>query len=348
MTLTNFYVVTPDSHSDDCALATQVGPAGLAVDGAGNGVLEAGEVAVVSPTWANTGLNVVALNGTASAFGGPVGPPAPTYDLIDASGSYATLNPSQSAACSDCYGVSITAATRPATHWDATLTESLDSATLQQGAPLPTQKIWTLHVGGSFTDVASGNFYPYIETVLHNNVTAGCGDGTTFCPSNPVTRQEMAVFLLKAFESPGYAPPACITPAFVDVPCSSLFGPWINELVARDITAGCGDGTTFCPSDPVTREQMAVLLLKTFEGSGYVPPTCTTADLRRRAMLEPVRPVDLRARRARHHGRLRRRELLRGQSDRPAGDGGLPRQDVWPDSLRSLRIGGLEGPLTFF
>ncbi len=277
VTLTNFYVVTPDSHSDDCALATQVGPAGLAVDGAGNGVLEAGEVAVVSPTWANTGLNVVALNGTASAFGGPVGPTAPTYDLIDASGSYATLNPSQSAACSDCYGVSITAATRPATHWDATLTESLDSATLQQGAPLPTQKIWTLHVGGSFTDVASGNFYPYIETVLHNNVTAGCGDGTTFCPSNPVTRQEMAVFLLKAFESPGYAPPACITPAFVDVPCSSLFGPWINELVARDITAGCGDGTTFCPSDPVTREQMAVLLLKTFEGSGYVPPTCTTA-----------------------------------------------------------------------
>ncbi len=61
------------------------------------------------------------------------------------------------------------------------------------------EKDWTLHVGGSFTDVPTDSlFYPSIETVLHNGVTAGCGAGDTFCPGDTVTRQQMAVFLLKA------------------------------------------------------------------------------------------------------------------------------------------------------
>ncbi len=275
VTITDFYLQVPDGHSDDCSQATQVGPAGLAVDGAGNGILEVDETAVISPSWANTGLNAVALNGAASAFGGPAGP---TYDLLDAAGAYDTLNPTESASCSDCYGVSITAATRPATHWDASITESLNPASAPQGPPLA-QKTWMLHVGGSFTDVPSGsNFYPSVETVLHNGVTAGCGDGTTFCPTDTVTRQQMAVFLLKAAEGSGYMPPVCDTPVFLDVPCTSPFAPWINELAARGVTAGCGDGTNYCPADPTTRQQMAVFLLKTAEGSAYVPPACTTAD----------------------------------------------------------------------
>ncbi len=108
-------------------------------------------------------------------------------------------------------------------------------------------------------------------------MTAGCGDGTTFCPTDTVTRQQMAVFLLKAAEGSAYTPPACDTPVFLDVPCSSPFAAWINELAARGVTAGCGDGTNYCPGDPTTRQQMAVFLLKTAEGSAYVPPACTTA-----------------------------------------------------------------------
>jgi hypothetical protein len=73
----------------------------------------------------------------------------------------------------------------------------------------------------------------------------------------------MAVFLLKTDEGSTYVPPVCDTPAFDDVPCDSPFAPWINELVARAVTAGCG-GPNSCPASPVARQQMAVFLVKTF------------------------------------------------------------------------------------
>ena len=45
----------------------------------------------------------------------------------------------------------------------------------------------------------------------------------------------------------------------------------IGKLSARGITAGCGNGN-FCPGDPVTRAQMAVLLERAMRGSSFVPP----------------------------------------------------------------------------
>ncbi len=50
---------------------------------------------------------------------------------------------------------------------------------------------------------------------------------------------------------------------FTDVPCSSNFAPWIYELVARNITAGCGGGN-YCPLTSANRGQMATFLVKTF------------------------------------------------------------------------------------
>jgi hypothetical protein len=84
----------------------------------------------------------------------------------------------------------------------------------------------------------------------------------------------MAVFLLKAEHGLCYTPPSCTTQMFGDVPCSSNFAPWINELVTEGITGGCGGGN-FCPMSPVLRQQMAVFLLKTEHGASYVPPACT-------------------------------------------------------------------------
>ena len=73
----------------------------------------------------------------------------------------------------------------------------------------------------------------------------------------------MAVLLLKTVEGPAYAPPSCTVASFTDVPCASVFAPWIYELVARNITGGCGGGN-YCPTDPATRGQMAVFMVKTF------------------------------------------------------------------------------------
>ena len=50
---------------------------------------------------------------------------------------------------------------------------------------------------------------------------------------------------------------------FSDVPASSPFCPWIEELARRGVVTGCGGGA-YCPTSPVTREQMSVFLSVTF------------------------------------------------------------------------------------
>jgi hypothetical protein len=133
-----------------------------------------------------------------------------------------------------------------------------------------------LTVPGTFVDVLpSDPFLSYIETVYAAGVTGGCNTNPLkYCPAKSVTREQMAVFLLKAKYGSGHTPPACVG-TFTDVACSSPFAPWIEELAASGITAGCGSGT-YCPADPVTRQQMAVFLLKAEHGSGYTPPACSS------------------------------------------------------------------------
>ena len=48
----------------------------------------------------------------------------------------------------------------------------------------------------------------------------------------------------------------------------------MEKLIRNGVTAGCGGGN-YCRDDSVTRAQMAVFLLKSELGSGYIPPTCT-------------------------------------------------------------------------
>jgi hypothetical protein len=116
---------------------------------------------------------------------------------------------------------------------------------------------------GMFADVpCSSNFAPWIEAMAAEGITGGCGGGN-FCPLAPVRRDQMAVFLLKGEHGSTYAPPPC-TGAFTDVPCPGAFANWIEQLKAEDITGGCGDGTTYCPSSSNTRGQMAVFMVKTF------------------------------------------------------------------------------------
>jgi len=124
-----------------------------------------------------------------------------------------------------------------------------------------------------FLDVASGNqFYSQVTKLVADGITAGVGGGL-YGVSQSTKRQQMAVFLLKAKYGVCYVPPAC-TGVFPDVPCSSNFAPWIEELATEGITGGCGGGN-FCPQNPVLRQQMAVFLLKAEHGSDYVPPNCT-------------------------------------------------------------------------
>jgi hypothetical protein len=125
---------------------------------------------------------------------------------------------------------------------------------------------------GVFTDVpADDPFAPWIEEIYHRGIVAGCAPGPAYCPDAPVLRQQMAVFLLRALEGLSYAPPAC-EGVFEDVPCPSLFADWVEDLYARGITGGCSASPLlYCPTNAVTRGQMAPFLVKTFSLVLYGP-----------------------------------------------------------------------------
>jgi hypothetical protein len=238
-------------------------PTALAVDSGGNGVLEAGELATLQPTWMNSSGSSSTLTGATTNFTGPAGP---TYSNPGAIGSYGTLADGTSAQCTNCYTVQVTG-TRPAQHWDATIDETI--------TPTSTVETWKLHVGESFPDVpTSQQFYKFIENLFHNGITGGCGGGD-YCPDSSVTRAQMAVFLLKGKHGSGYTPPPCSATVFTDEPCpGGLFVDWVNQLASEGITGGCGGGN-YCPTNPVTRGQMSAFLLKGQHGGSYVPPACS-------------------------------------------------------------------------
>jgi hypothetical protein len=122
-------------------------------------------------------------------------------------------------------------------------------------------------------DYGSGTIYrivpfaqQHIEALVGAGVTAGCGTNPPrYCPDSSVTRQEMAAFVLRAREGPGFSPPACRPPGpFSDVPCESSFAGFIQALKDGGVVAGCGGGN-YCPGRSVTRAEMAVFLVATFK-----------------------------------------------------------------------------------
>jgi hypothetical protein len=115
---------------------------------------------------------------------------------------------------------------------------------------------------GIFADVPPGFFRDFIEQLFADGVTAGCGGGN-YCPASNVTRDQMAIFLLKAKHGGAYTPPPATGTVFADVPASAFAAAYIEQLAAEGITSGCGGGN-YCPSSPVTRSQMAVFLVRAF------------------------------------------------------------------------------------
>jgi hypothetical protein len=262
--ITNFDQQVPDTLTNTC-VAQAAAPLALAVDAAGNQVMEPSETAVMAPTWRNTGTQAITLTGALSSFTGP----AATYTINDGSASYGTIPIGGSQSCgANCYSLTASAATRPITHWDSTVVETVN--------PSATAKTWTLHIGASFVDVTTASpFYRFIETILHRNVTGGC-TLTAYCPVASTTREQMAVFVLVSKDQTAPPPPVCVAGSemFTDVPASSPFCRWIEELARRGVVTGCGGGA-YCPTAPATREAMAVFVLRTLDPT-LNPPACGT------------------------------------------------------------------------
>ena len=135
---------------------------------------------------------------------------------------------------------------------DDPVTRGQMAAFLDRALPLAaTGKDW-------FSDDDGSTFEAEINRLAAAGITKGCNPpaNTLFCPGDPVTRGEMAAFLVRALGLP-----AAGSAGFVDT-VGSTFAEDIDRLAAAGITKGCNppDNTLFCPDDPVTRAQMAAFL----------------------------------------------------------------------------------------
>jgi hypothetical protein len=144
------------------------------------------------------------------------------------------------------------------------------------GLPYSSGEVYNVVHQASFTDVSPTYWAWYwIEKLYANDITGGCLlTPFKYCPENPVTRAEMAVFLEKGMRGSAYIPPAGTGTVFADVPLSYWAADWIEQLFADGITAGCGSGI-YCPEAPVTRAQMAIFLLRAEHGLAFTPPAAT-------------------------------------------------------------------------
>jgi len=143
-------------------------------------------------------------------------------------------------------------------------------ASARNGTITVAGQTFTVYQGMSFGDVAPDNpFYEDIGKLSARGITVGCGNGN-YCPNDPVTREQMAAFIIRALGE--FDPPTPPNQRFVDVPPGNQFYSFIDRLAVLQITQGCTpDHLFYCPSDPVKREQMAAFLLR---GLGeFDPPT---------------------------------------------------------------------------
>jgi hypothetical protein len=116
--------------------------------------------------------------------------------------------------------------------------------------------------GGTFDDDNGNTHEGNIEAIAAEGITLGCNPpaNNRYCPSNAVTRGQMAAFLNRAFKFP-----ASNVDYFTD-DNGTTFEADINAIAKAGITQGCNPPANdhFCPSGQVNRGQMAAFLNRTF------------------------------------------------------------------------------------
>ena len=107
----------------------------------------------------------------------------------------------------------------------------------------------------SFSDDDGSVHESNIEALAGSGITLGCADGL-FCPDDSVSRAQMASFLVRGIDG--------LDPATQDYFADddgNVHEANINVVAENGITLGCGEAV-YCPTDSVTRGQMAAFLFR--------------------------------------------------------------------------------------
>ncbi|MEX2503763.1 MAG: peptidoglycan-binding protein [Egicoccus sp.] len=110
-----------------------------------------------------------------------------------------------------------------------------------------------------FADVPAANPHAgAIAAISEAGITEGCEDGR-YCPRDGVPRQQMASFLVRAFDLP-----ATDAAWFHDV--DGTHAGSTQRLGASGVSGGCDElGLRFCPTENVRRDQMASFIGRALE-----------------------------------------------------------------------------------
>ena len=124
-----------------------------------------------------------------------------------------------------------------------------------------------------FTDVTPG-FWAWTQTeaLAEHGLVAGYPDGS-YHPGDPVTRDQMAVYIARALSGgDAEVPTGPGTASFPDVPTSYWAFKYIEYAKSAGVVQGYGDGT-YQPDGTVTRDQMAVFVARALAGGDANVPT---------------------------------------------------------------------------
>ncbi|MEQ8841672.1 MAG: S-layer homology domain-containing protein [Acidimicrobiales bacterium] len=117
-----------------------------------------------------------------------------------------------------------------------------------------------------FSDVPDTSFAADGVRCLYNlGVTTGT-TGTTYSPSDDVTREQMAAFLARMYKAMTGDDAPIVTHPFTDISPTSFAKDSIAQIYGLGITTGTS-ATTYSPNDLVTREQMAAFIARTYEAA---------------------------------------------------------------------------------
>jgi len=137
----------------------------------------------------------------------------------------------------------------------------------------------SLNIAGVTTD----QLRRYIEVMIRRGYTKGCGSTNdpqfAYCPNDPVTREQMAVFLIRAKMNNVFPTTLSGTPLaspfgdnfgvfsttfFTDLAASDApYAPFINKMRELRISNGTGP-TSFSPTGTLTRKEIATFIVRAF------------------------------------------------------------------------------------
>ncbi len=129
-----------------------------------------------------------------------------------------------------------------------------------------------------FVDVDDTKPYcRHVHYIWARGIVSGCG-ANLYCPTDKVTRGMMAVYISVSMLNGNQPPSSYVDPVtgrsydcsdnqdnyFQDVPDSKPNCAHVHYLWAKGVIAGCGS-SQYCPTDLVTRGQMAVYIVNGFQ-----------------------------------------------------------------------------------